>query len=183
MKIFVTSDTHFGHANIIKYCDRPFASIAEMDEALIQRWNSRVTNKDVVYHLGDFAFANRERIFDIIDRLEFKELFIVPGNHDETLLDAWRDVNGPFPNDVSVLEPIHNLSYQSKIFVLCHFPMAEWNKSHKGSIHLHGHTHNGSGHHKTPKIDRRYDIGVDAFGGPIEITGDLRFLNNPKGWA
>lgn len=56
MNIFVTSDTHFNHKNIIKYCNRPFKDVEEMNEAIINNWNNLVTNDDVIYHLGDFGF-------------------------------------------------------------------------------------------------------------------------------
>lgn len=51
--IYFTADTHFGHCNVIRFCDRPFASAEEMDEAMIQNWNERVTGNDTVYILGD----------------------------------------------------------------------------------------------------------------------------------
>ena len=179
-RVFVTSDTHFGHANIIKYCSRPFASANEMDAAMIARWNARVRDDDVVFHLGDFAFAREDRILAILEQLQFEELIIVPGNHDKELLNIPRD---RIPNGVTIMNDLHEFNHDGKMFVTCHFPMEEWNKCHKGSIHLHGHTHNNSGHHKTARIPRRYDIGVDMYGGPVQLTGDCRYLNDPKGWA
>lgn len=57
MSNFYISDTHFGHSNIIRHCNRPFVNADEMDEVLIKNWNSVVTNRDTVYILGDFAFS------------------------------------------------------------------------------------------------------------------------------
>ena len=55
-KIFFTSDTHFWHVNIIKYCNRPFETIEEMNETIIEKWNSKISKDDIVFNLGDFAF-------------------------------------------------------------------------------------------------------------------------------
>ena len=56
-RIFFTADTHWGHRNIIRYCQRPFADVDEMNEALITNWNSTVGKDDIVFHLGDFAMG------------------------------------------------------------------------------------------------------------------------------
>lgn len=191
MKIFVSSDIHFGHNNIIRYCSRPFENSNEMDNALIERWNARVSNDDTVYFLGDFAFASQRRIIEVLGLLNFKHLFIVPGNHDEKILDMWHHPVEPVwessgVKNVTVLDDIAELKHDGKKFVLCHYPMAEWNGAFKGVIHLHGHVHtqhaNGAGKVNVPKVKNRYDVGVDMYGGPVELTGDLRYLNNPKGW-
>ena len=79
--IWFTSDTHFGHANIIKYSDRPFADIQEMDETLIANWNERVKPDDTVWHLGDVSFHNSARTRAIIDRLNGTKCLVL-GNHD-----------------------------------------------------------------------------------------------------
>lgn len=81
--IYFTSDTHFGHANVIGYCGRPFALVEEMDEELIRRWNARVQPSDVVYHLGDFAFKSREFAAGICRRLLGHKV-LVRGNHDRS---------------------------------------------------------------------------------------------------
>jgi calcineurin-like phosphoesterase family protein len=80
--IFVISDTHFGHANIIKYCNRPFADIDEMDEMMIQKWNSVVKPGDKVYHLGDVYMGDSGRFLKKFARLNGKKRLIV-GNHDD----------------------------------------------------------------------------------------------------
>lgn len=81
MKIFFTSDTHFGHANIIQYCNRPFTSIEDMNEAMIQKWNAVVGPGDTVYHLGDFSMGPKENV-NLRKRLNGK-VILVKGNHDK----------------------------------------------------------------------------------------------------
>lgn len=78
---FFTADTHFGHVNILRYCDRPFASVEEMDAALIARWNRRVAPEDTVYHLGDFALGLKARWPEYRRQLNGRIVFIL-GNHD-----------------------------------------------------------------------------------------------------
>ena len=80
-KVFITSDTHFGHTRIIQYENRPFNSINEMNKEMIKRWNAKVTNNDVVFHLGDFCFGNKEMISAIISELNGKKILVM-GNHD-----------------------------------------------------------------------------------------------------
>ena len=81
MKVFIISDTHFNHANIIKYCNRPFKDTKEMDEMMIKNWNETVSNKDIVLHLGDFGLGKKEYIASIVKRLNGKKILIM-GNHD-----------------------------------------------------------------------------------------------------
>ena len=81
MTRWFTSDTHFGHTNIIKYCNRPFADAGEMDRSIIESWNKLVAKDDEVYHMGDFAFATPDRIKHILENLNGSKRLIV-GNHD-----------------------------------------------------------------------------------------------------
>lgn len=80
--VYYIADLHFGHRNIIPYCNRPFSSVEEMDEALIQNWNSVINNHDDVWVLGDISLGLRkEEIQKRISRLKgIKNL--VKGNHD-----------------------------------------------------------------------------------------------------
>lgn len=81
MTIFFTADTHFYHKNVIKYCNRPFCSVEQMNECMIERWNTMVSPKDTVYHLGDFGFANASLLAAIRSKLN-GAIFLVIGNHD-----------------------------------------------------------------------------------------------------
>lgn len=80
-KIFYISDTHFGHAHIIRYDNRPFMNATEMEEAIIERWNEVVSDKDTVYILGDFSWYKEEQTLGILNRLSGKKV-LVKGNHD-----------------------------------------------------------------------------------------------------
>lgn len=81
MRVFFVSDTHFNHKNIIKYCDRPFYSVEQMNNTIIKRWNQVVSNEDKVYFLGDFAFGDFETIEKFTQSLNGRKT-IVCGNHD-----------------------------------------------------------------------------------------------------
>ena len=79
--VYFTADPHFGHANIIRYENRPFASVEEMDRELIRRWNETVTPEDTVYLLGDFSFYGKEKSAEILAALQ-GQIRLVMGNHD-----------------------------------------------------------------------------------------------------
>ena len=75
--------THFGHTNIIRFCKRPWKTVEEMDNALIQNWNSVVGENDIVFHLGDFAFAPNWRWKELLVKLNGR-IYLIMGNHDES---------------------------------------------------------------------------------------------------
>jgi len=168
-KIYVTSDLHFNHINILKYCpNRKYSSIEEMNEDIIKRWNSTVKDIDTVYILGDVAMGPKEHHVTFLSQLK-GNIKIIPGNHDKYIVKLAK--NNGLPPRVEMLDPIYNLKHGHTYFILCHFPMEEWegmaghSSDHiAGAIHLHGHTHGKS----TRKKDR-WDIGYDVFGGPILI--------------
>lgn len=91
MKVFLISDTHFNHANIIKYCNRPFASVEEMNEILIKNWNETVSKNDVIIHLGDVALGSKDLLEMIIPRLNGKKI-LIKGNHDTYSDDFYKKI-------------------------------------------------------------------------------------------
>ena len=148
MNTWYTADTHFFHANIIRHCHRPFASVGEMNATLIERWNERVAPGDIVYVLGDFAWGvGRKRLEDLVTILKGRKR-IVPGNHDRKIA---RMLRGGF---IDVSESL----VISKDIVLCHYPLASWPRMRHGTLMLHGHCHG-----TLPPRDRRVDVGVDAW--------------------
>ncbi len=133
--VFFTSDTHFGHKSILTLGGgRPFASVDEMNEVMIDRWNSVVGQGDHIYHLGDFSFMNRLDTEIVIRRLH-GNIHIVRGNHD-SVLDSLAKT-GIFAS----FSQIKNIKVGEQAFVLCHFPMLSWDRAARGSWHLHGHCH------------------------------------------
>ena len=114
--IFFTSDLHLGHQNIMKFCKRPFATTEEMDEAIIINWNSVVGKDDIVFDLGDFAFATNSKWKEYITRLNGHHHLIL-GNHDIA--------RHPRDSTMELFESIHNqllISIDDRKVYLNHYP-------------------------------------------------------------
>ena len=173
MSTFFTSDTHFFHENIIKYSNRPFNDAIEMNHVLINNWNSRVKPDDIIYHLGDFSFGSADGTKKVLDRLQGR-IFFARGNHDKVfeknkhLCDRFEDVRD-----------YYELKFQKKNgegghLVMCHYAMLVWNKSHRGSYMLHGHSH---GSLKYPYPMRIMDVGSDPQGFfPISLEEVEKYM-------
>lgn len=155
--IFFTSDHHFGHNNIIRFTDRPFASVEEMDETLISNWNERVQPGDDVYHLGDVGLCKPDELDAILSRLN-GNIHLIVGNHEYSALRckerfAWT-------KDYYELNvPDEDVKGGKQKIVLLHYAMRVWNKSHHGSFHLYGHSHGSLP--DDPKM-QSIDVGVDS---------------------
>ena len=155
--IYFTADLHLGHANIIKLCGRPFASAEEMDAALTDNWNAVVGPRDEVYILGDFTMKPAETAHSYLTRLNGRKYFI-RGNHDRFLnqIDS-------FGNHFEWVKDYYVLNHNGRVFVMFHYPIAEWYGFFRGSIHLYGHIHNSSV--SAARIDDTglaFNVGVDC---------------------
>ena len=133
--IYLTSDTHFSHANIIKYCNRPFDNAIIMNNRIIENWNSVVGKDDEVFHLGDVGcwFKENAWIEEILPNLNGKK-FLIPGNHDKKFLQVLK-------RHFTVLPPIHNIIIENEecgrlMAVLCHYPIYSWDGQFHGAIHV-----------------------------------------------
>lgn len=82
MTIFFTSDSHFGHKNVIQYCNRSYTSVEHMNASMVDSWNSVVKHGDIVYHLGDFSFMKEEATLEVIKSLK-GNITLIMGNHDK----------------------------------------------------------------------------------------------------
>lgn len=170
MTKFYTSDTHFGHSNIIKYCNRPFASADEMDDALIARWNDVVGPQDEVWHLGDFSMSNDAAYLKSVFRRLNGRKFLVRGNHDQphVLSLPW---NGPVEHMAFIVD-------EGQRIVLCHYAMRVWHRMNRKAISLYGHSHG-----TLPGNSMSLDVGVDCWDfRPVtldEIRRRMRTLPPP----
>ena len=146
-KLFIVSDTHWNHTNIIKFCDRPFKTVEEMNEELIKRWNSVVGPQDAVLHLGDVGF-NYSSLFDIIPRLNGTSKMLIRGNHD------WNQerMNAVgFVTLTSFKDEVYKMPHGDHILICAHRPrdLPTWDVENRNTwgarnIVLCGHEHNNA---------------------------------------
>lgn len=170
--IFFTADTHFGHKNILKLCNRPFETIEEMNETLIENWNHRVCGMDTVYIVGDMFFRCSDAE-PILRRLKGKKRLIV-GNHDSSWMNKV-DLNRYFVSVDRLLE----ISDGKHALTLCHYPLLTWNHAKK-SYMIHGHIHADTSADYFPLICNRSNVlnaGVDI-NRFMPVSFDELFQNN-----
>ena len=145
-----TADTHFGHANIIRFCDRPYRDVYHMDETLVENWNRAVPPGTTVFHLGDFGFkGSQSKLITLCGRLNGR-IILIRGNHDhEKTLGMFSEVHD-----------LAEVTVAGQTIVMCHYALQVWRNSFRGAWHIHGHSHGTL----TPNWDRKIcDIGVDSW--------------------
>lgn len=163
---FFTSDTHYGHEAILKHCSRPFATVQEMDEALVENHNRVVREGDTVWHLGDFGLGKGDHARRILGQLRGHKHLIV-GNHDDkgVLKAGWE----------SVQEYKEIYAGDNRHIALFHYPILSWRGAWRRTYHLHGHSHGAV------PIDphfKRWDAGVDPQGYfPVSLEEVLEYFS------
>lgn len=156
-KIWVTSDTHFNHKNILLFESkvRDFSSVDEMNEVIINNWNKVVQPQDTIYILGDMFMGPLEGIDKIMVRLKGRKI-LIRGNH---------DTNPRLEKLKLYCEEIHDLytlKHKGSTFVMCHYPIREWAEKEKGSIHLYGHIHGMEHRNGLSQEGNCFHVGVDT---------------------
>lgn len=163
-KMWFTSDTHFYHTNIIRFCQRPFKTVEEMNQSLINNWNSVVGKDDIVFHLGDFVFGNTDKWDQILSQLNGR-IYLILGNHDRVYMNPGHI----YPNIASVRDQMI-IRIDKRVVVLNHYPFL----CYSGTRHRHkayqffGHVHSTNNNADIPDKNRlqyllptQYDVGVD----------------------
>jgi calcineurin-like phosphoesterase family protein len=164
---YITSDLHFGHRNIMNFCPvsraRYNGDVDYMNEQMIVEWNAIVQPEDTVYILGDVAFLPSAKAVSIMRRLNGTKI-LIEGNHDRKALHD--------PVFRSCFAEVHKylwIDYNGTQVIMFHYPIAEWDQMHRGSVHFHGHLHgNVSGMEKY----RCRDMGMDATGNIVTKMED-----------
>lgn len=168
--IFFTSDTHFGHNNIIRYCNRPFNTVSEHDEVLINNWNKTVGANDTVFHLGDFAFCGSDKMSEILSRLN-GHIILIKGNHDH----FQNSILSKFEECYSQL----HIEIGKKSVYLNHYPFLTYSGMYRNNavIQLYGHVHSG------PLSTSGKDLSKLSITSPYQLeVGVDNFNYTPISW-
>lgn len=179
-KVFFISDLHFGHKNILNFCQRPFTDIKDMELKMISYWNAVVSNNDIVFVLGDtFWFNDRKAMKRIFKQLNGKQIYLILGNHCDPNTYERLKTEEIIGDRIQVLSDVVTLylrEYNSSTpetptplgeIVLSHYPLMTWSHRDKGAINLFGHIH--SGPRTLCAVDqdlplwkgKQYDVGAD----------------------
>lgn len=163
-----TRTDHFGHANIIKHSNRPYASVEEMDDSLVTNWNERVKPEDTIYHIGDFAFKMRTKAINmVISRLNGHK-FLIYGNHDkkEVLRSEGWTWQGFYKR----------IKVNDQGIILFHYGCRVWDGSHRGTWQLYGHSH---GSLPDDPNTKSFDVGVDCHNyAPLHFDEVSKVMEN-----
>jgi calcineurin-like phosphoesterase family protein len=167
MNTWFTSDTHFGHTNIAgpnisswSSGYRNFNSVHEMNMSIVNGINKYVKEDDILYHLGDWSFGGPQNIFQFRNYLICKNIHLILGNHDQHIIDKEINYHDTSFNPIELFSSVQDVLTldigKTKLF-LSHYSHRVWLGSHKGVIHLYGHSH-GS----IPDFGRSMDVGIDV---------------------
>lgn len=190
IKIFLSSDHHFGHSNILQYCRRPFKDVNHMNTGLIDNWNAVVSPEDVVFYLGDFSLSGD--IYPYLSRLNGTK-YLILGNHDKAFKNKY--VHKALHAGFKSVSRTMQWEISSLRLNLCHFPYKgsgdhtyierykEYRLKDTGQILLHGHSHLPPEKkiRRTSKGALMYDCGVDANNYfPVSLEQIIEELRNAQ---
>lgn len=204
--VYITSDTHFNHSNIVSAITqwdktragntRDFKSLSHMNQTIVNNINETVGQDDILIHNGDWSFGGVESIWEFRRQIICKNIYLLFGNHDECIIE-----NKLLPNcyqsdigrnlyaqelftwcghyaefEVVYPQPKKNEKIPRYNFVAMHFPIHSWNRCGQGKVHFFGHTHLSS---SKKIINRAMDVGVDGNNfKPYELKEAYKLVSN-----
>lgn len=184
MKIFFVSDTHYHHTNLVlgtsKWDDksgcRPFSTLEEHDNHIVEQINKTVGEYDVLYHLGDWSFGGISNIFEFRKQIKCRNIHLILGNHDKHIEDFkllpleqrrefFDHYNYNQSSGIGVRNLFRTTAYYDLVYIpgikfpitICHYAMRTWYANNKGAYNLYGHSHN-----TLPPIGKQLDVGLDS---------------------
>ena len=185
-RVYITSDTHFGHKNIVRGTTnwrtqdgkvpvdstRDFQTIEQMNERLIDGINHHVGQDDTLIMLGDVSFGGFDNIGTFLERLVCHNIHLILGNHDHHIENNRDFVKERFLSVQHYME----ININDRNFVLCHYPLQSWHGMNKGVIHLHGHVHLPE--NRKFGNGKKMDVGVDGNGmDPYSIDEIIKIMD------
>ena len=159
-KLYFTADSYFNHANIIKFCNRPFNNVEHMNETLIDNWNRVIGKDDTVFHLGDFCLGGAAEWTRLLDRLNGK-IYLILGNHD------LKNIRQGFIQRFEHVSMQMFITVDKQKMYLSHYPFLCFEGGYKDVWQLFGHVHtrkNNTGidaERLRYLYPTQYDVGVD----------------------
>ncbi len=203
--IFFTSDSHWGHKNLIrgisewseKDATRDFNTMEEHNQAIVEGINKYVKEDDILYHLGDFHLGNIENLWNFREQLNVKTIHLIYGNHSHHIQSDRELPNGEIsswdgyeyikvkPRAKELFTSVQHyleVKIKNKQFIMCHYPLLSWNHSSRGSIMLHGHEHSGIDHLNVniKRLDVGADVAYKMFGEyrPFNVDEIIQIMDN-----
>jgi calcineurin-like phosphoesterase family protein len=197
--VFFTSDLHYCHSKLLE--SRGFSNIDEHNRFIIEEWNKKVDYNSIVFMLGDFVLGAGQKSDEVyknlIDRLAFKELYLMPGNHfaggktlwrnaflDEKIDEYYRLLVKLFHGNVYFIPNYYEIFVNSVPFVLSHFPIASYNGQAANSVHAHGHCHGSLMKHEWFKNNyyqgRVLDVSWENFKAPISFNEVMEIVGKKE---
>lgn len=166
-KVWFTSDLHFWHKNICKYCGRPYETVEQMNAGIVNNWKQLIKDDDTVFVLGDLGFCGIEKLRAEIEQLP-GQIYVIQGNHDSDKILAKLKEEGLIKDycKLQYVTIIGDEECPEQDLTLCHFPMVDWYNKEKGAWMVHGHQHQLP---ETPSCSvKHWDVGLDKnHGSPI----------------
>lgn len=162
--IYYISDTHFNDQKIFDKCERPFASLQEMKEVMLEKWNSKVNDEDIVYVLGDIGLDGDPSVISIFNQLKGHKHLIV-GNHDHLMLEIIKESN--VFETVKFIDLIMDAEYK---VCVCHYPLMDWMEFNRDGILVYGHIHNKSEKNGYAyKLIKDYYKNLKAYNAGVDV--------------
>lgn len=174
-QIFYIADTHFSHKNILRFDNRPFETVDEMDKTLMKNWNNAVGKNDTVMILGDFCWLKEDRWIEILEHLNGNKV-LIKGNH------CLKHMSGKLKDMFQDIKDYKEITDNGRHIIMCHYPILAYKSSYNPTTYmLHGHTHKTREQQFVEKWTKELrdsrQTNSDSYGNIINVGCMLPYMN------